>query len=160
MAQPQPRPASLPEPEHWSRLRRWLQPGMAVKRWVLVYLVALTLVALGMALMLTHLYRTAPFPEPVYYVTLQFVPRLPRGMLLVLARRRPDGLGHLEAGGHVRRRAPAPLPLPRTPSRAHRPRRGPVGAAHPQPWAAGGGHRRGHRALHPAAGPQALTRAT
>ena len=84
MVQPEPRQVSLPEPERWSRLRRWLQPGMAVKRWVLVYLVALTLVALGMALMLTHLYRNAPFPEPVYYVTLQFVPRLLRGLLLVL----------------------------------------------------------------------------
>jgi 2-phospho-L-lactate transferase/gluconeogenesis factor (CofD/UPF0052 family) len=57
---------------------------MAVKRWVLVYVLALTLVALGMALMLTHLYRNAPFPEPVYYATLQFVPRLARGLLLVL----------------------------------------------------------------------------
>src|SRR5262245_10701502 len=73
-----------PPPEQWSRLRRWLQPGMAVKRWVLVYLVALTLVALGLALMLTHLYRTAPFPEPVYYATLQFFPRMLRGLLLVL----------------------------------------------------------------------------
>ena len=76
--------SSLPDPEHWSRLRRWLQPGMAVKRWALVYVLALTLMALGMALMLTHLYRNAPFPEPVYYATLQFVPRLARGLLLVL----------------------------------------------------------------------------
>ena len=76
--------APLPEPEHWSRLRRWLQPGLAVKRWVLVYLMALTLIALGLGLLLTHLYRTAPFPESVYYVTLQFMPRFLRGLLLVV----------------------------------------------------------------------------
>src|SRR5690349_14921217 len=69
--------------ERWSRLRRWMQPGLAIKRWVLVYVVALTLLALGTALVLTHMYRVAPFPEPVYYLTLQFVPRLWRGLLFI-----------------------------------------------------------------------------
>ncbi|HEX2324509.1 MAG TPA: gluconeogenesis factor YvcK family protein, partial [Chloroflexota bacterium] len=78
-------PAPLPKPEHWARLRRWLQPGIGVKRWLALYAAALTLVALGAGLLLTHLYRTAPFPEPVYYATLQFVPRAARGALLLLA---------------------------------------------------------------------------
>src|ERR671931_2369691 len=69
--------------ERWSRLRRWLQPGLDVKRWILAYAAALTLIALGLGLVLTHLYRTAPFPEPVYYVTLQFIPRLWRGLLFL-----------------------------------------------------------------------------
>jgi 2-phospho-L-lactate transferase/gluconeogenesis factor (CofD/UPF0052 family) len=60
-----------------------MQPGLSIKRWVLVYLMALVLLALGAALVLTHMYRVAPFPEPVYYLTLQFVPRLWRGLLFI-----------------------------------------------------------------------------
>lgn len=67
----------------WTRLRRWMQPGLSVKRWVLVYFASLTLMALGLGLVLAHLYRTSPFPEPVYYLTLQFVPRLLRGLLFL-----------------------------------------------------------------------------
>ena len=69
--------------ERWSRLRRWMQPGLSIKRWVLAYLLSLTLIALGSGLLLTHMYRTAPFPEPVYYLTLQFIPRLWRGMMFL-----------------------------------------------------------------------------
>ncbi|MGH2351062.1 MAG: gluconeogenesis factor YvcK family protein [Chloroflexota bacterium] len=77
--------APISDPEQWARLRRWMQPGLFVKRYVLVYLIALTLIALGLGLVLTHLYRTAPFPSPVYYLTLQFIPRFLRGLLLLIA---------------------------------------------------------------------------
>ncbi len=73
------------EPERWARLRRWLQPGLQIKRWLAAYLVSLTFLALGLGLILTHAYRTAPFPEPVYYLTLQFIPRLERGLLFLVA---------------------------------------------------------------------------
>ncbi|MGI8424048.1 MAG: gluconeogenesis factor YvcK family protein [Chloroflexota bacterium] len=56
-----------------------MRPGLSIKRWIFVYFLALTLLALGLGLVMTHLYRTAPFPSPVYYLTLQFVPRLLRG---------------------------------------------------------------------------------
>jgi 2-phospho-L-lactate transferase/gluconeogenesis factor (CofD/UPF0052 family) len=78
--------AQLPpisSPDRWSRMSRWMQPGLSIKRWVLTYFVALTLVSLGVALILTHLYRTAPFPSSAYYLTLQFVPRLERGLLFL-----------------------------------------------------------------------------
>jgi 2-phospho-L-lactate transferase/gluconeogenesis factor (CofD/UPF0052 family) len=78
-------PMSISGSERRSRLSRWLQPGLAVKRWIIVYVLALTLLALGLGLVLTHMYRTAPFPGPVYYLTLQFVPRLWRGLLFLLA---------------------------------------------------------------------------
>ncbi|MBI3972643.1 MAG: YvcK family protein [Chloroflexi bacterium] len=65
-------------------MRRWLQPGLAIKRWLVIYLLSLTFVALGLGLVMTHLYRTAPFPEPAYYLTLQFIPRLQRGLLFLL----------------------------------------------------------------------------
>jgi 2-phospho-L-lactate transferase/gluconeogenesis factor (CofD/UPF0052 family) len=74
--------ASISGQERWARLWRWLQPGLGIKRWIIVYLFSLTLIALGLGLILTHLYRTAPFPSPVYYLTLQFIPRLERGLLL------------------------------------------------------------------------------
>jgi len=75
----------LAEPERWARLRRWLQPGLQIKRWLAAYLVSLTFLALGLGLVLTHAYRTVPFPEPVYYLTLQFIPRLERGLLFLVA---------------------------------------------------------------------------
>ena len=40
--------------------------------------------SLGIAYLLTHLYRVKPFPEFVWYLTLQFVPRPVRGALFML----------------------------------------------------------------------------
>lgn len=76
-------PTSLPGSERRARVRRWLRPGLSIKRWIFVYFAALTLLALGLGLVMTHLYRTAPFPDPVYYLTLQFIPRLWRGLLFL-----------------------------------------------------------------------------
>jgi uncharacterized cofD-like protein len=77
-------PAAISGAERRSRLRRWLQPGLLIKRWVIVYFAALTLVALGLGLVMTHLYRTQPFPGAFYYVTLQFIPRLERGLIFLV----------------------------------------------------------------------------
>jgi len=41
-------------------------------------------VSLGIAYLLTQLYRVQPFPEFVYYLTLQFIPRWARGALFIL----------------------------------------------------------------------------
>ena len=76
-------PTSLSAPERRARLWRWLRPGLSIKRWIIVYFISLTLVALGLGLVMTHMYRTAPFPSPVYYLTLQFIPRLLRGALFL-----------------------------------------------------------------------------
>jgi tellurite resistance protein TehA-like permease len=40
--------------------------------------------SLGIAYLLTHLYRVQPFPEFVYYLTLQFIPRPVRAALFIL----------------------------------------------------------------------------
>jgi len=40
--------------------------------------------SLGIAYLLTHLYRVKPFPEFVWYLTLQFIPRPVRGALFIL----------------------------------------------------------------------------
>jgi hypothetical protein len=40
--------------------------------------------SLGIAYLLTHLYRIQPFPAIAYYVTLQFIPRPLRGALFII----------------------------------------------------------------------------
>jgi hypothetical protein len=64
-------------------LAKWSHPGMHVKRWLGLLLVGLTFVALGIAFVLVQLYRTQPFPEWVYYFTLQPVGRAWRGALFL-----------------------------------------------------------------------------
>ena len=66
-------------------LRKWSHPGMQVKRWLVLLLVGLTCVALGIAFVLVQLYRTQPFPEWVYYFTLQPIDRAWRGALFLAA---------------------------------------------------------------------------
>jgi 2-phospho-L-lactate transferase/gluconeogenesis factor (CofD/UPF0052 family) len=67
----------------WAELRRWLQPGVRVKRWVAVYLAALVLVAFGLELILVQLSRTAPGAAQVSSLTLQLLPDLTRGLAFV-----------------------------------------------------------------------------
>ena len=61
----------------------WLRLALAFRGWLVLYVAALSLASLGLALVLTHFYRTAPFPPETYYFTLQFVPRPQRGLLLL-----------------------------------------------------------------------------
>lgn len=47
----------------WNRLRaelRWLTPGLGVKRWLPIILAGITLIALGVAVILIDVYRSAP----------------------------------------------------------------------------------------------------
>lgn len=48
----------------WSRLRRWLRPGMGVKRWLLLMLIGLTILATAGALLLRILFREVPADTP------------------------------------------------------------------------------------------------
>src|SRR5687768_11655141 len=65
-------------------LAKWSQPGMHVKRWLVLLVAGLTFVALGVAFFLVQIYRTQPFPEWVHYVTLQPIDRPIRGLLFLL----------------------------------------------------------------------------
>ena len=66
-------------------LRRWLTPGIGVKRWLLVVFLGLLLLALGFAHMLRQLTRdlelSGPFDAIVNLITLQFLPYPLRGLL-------------------------------------------------------------------------------
>ncbi len=62
----------------------WLYPGMHVKRWLLLMAFGVALFGLGVGYFLREIYVNYTFPELVYYVTLQFIPRVWRGLLFVV----------------------------------------------------------------------------
>ncbi|HEM62633.1 MAG TPA: hypothetical protein ENO24_10110 [Chloroflexi bacterium] len=65
-----------------SRTFRLLLPGWHIKRWLVALFLGILLLSLGFAYVMVHLYRSAPFPSYVYYLTLQFIPHVQRGILL------------------------------------------------------------------------------
>jgi hypothetical protein len=55
-----------------------------VARWMSFFILGALGVTLGIAYLLTHLYRVQPFPDFIKYVTLQFIPRPIRGALFIV----------------------------------------------------------------------------
>ncbi len=55
-----------------------------IARWLIFLCLGGLGLSLGVAYLLTHLYRVQPFPEFAYYFTLQFIPRPLRGALFIL----------------------------------------------------------------------------
>ena len=66
-----------------SNLAKWLYVGLHVKRWLLLILVGVVLMALGIAYLLREVYVSYAFPGWVGTVTLQFLPRWVRGLLFI-----------------------------------------------------------------------------
>lgn len=66
-----------------------------ILRWLSFLVVGAVGLSLGIAYLLTHLYRIQPFPPIAYYLTLQFIPRPLRGGLFILI-----GLGIIAAAFH------------------------------------------------------------
>ena len=64
-------------------LRTWLVPGMHVKRWLALMVLAVAIMGLGLAYLLRQVYTSATLPPFFYYVTLQFIPRTLRGILFI-----------------------------------------------------------------------------
>lgn len=60
---------------------KWLYVGIGVKRWLVLLLAGITFLSLGVAYFLVEVYREQPFPDFVYYLTLQFLPRALRALL-------------------------------------------------------------------------------
>jgi len=63
--------------------RTRLRPREAL-RWLSFFILGGVWLSLGIAYLLTQLYRVQPFPEFVWFVTLQFIPRVARGALFIL----------------------------------------------------------------------------
>ena len=57
-----------------ARWLRWLTPGLEIKRWLLLLMVAELVLVLGAAYALKELYQAATLPYQFYYITLQFWP--------------------------------------------------------------------------------------
>jgi uncharacterized cofD-like protein len=56
---------------------------MHIKRWLLLLLFGISLMALGFAYILREAYLNYPLPGIFYYITLQFIPRWLRGLLFI-----------------------------------------------------------------------------
>jgi uncharacterized cofD-like protein len=67
-------------------MRRWLKPGIGLKRWLLVVFAGEALLAIAGALLLRQLYREYEFSGPsqslLYVITLQFMPYWLRGLIV------------------------------------------------------------------------------
>ena len=61
---------------------KWLTPGIGVKRWIILLGFGITLIALGLAYILVDIYRGAGLPDVAYYLTLQFLPRVERALVV------------------------------------------------------------------------------
>ncbi len=73
-------------PKRWKHhldwIWKWLQPGLGVKRWLVLLLAGVALLGLALALVLVNIYRTAPPTPAMRVATLQFLPRLLRAALV------------------------------------------------------------------------------
>ncbi len=67
-----------------NRLRKSRVQLRDMGRWLTFLTLGALGLSLGIAYMLTHLYRRQPFPEFVYWITLQFLPRPLRGALFII----------------------------------------------------------------------------
>ena len=61
---------------------KWLYFGLGVKRWLVLLFLGVTILGLGFAVILVNIYRESTLPDVFYYLTLQFIPRFERGILL------------------------------------------------------------------------------
>ncbi|HEY7030818.1 MAG TPA: gluconeogenesis factor YvcK family protein [Thermomicrobiales bacterium] len=68
--------------------RTWLRPGMLIKRWVLLFMLSVTIVSLALAMGLAWIYHNVSFPRStsnvVQAITLQFIPHPYRELLLLV----------------------------------------------------------------------------
>ena len=62
---------------------KWLYVGLHIKRWLLLILLGVVLMALGIAYLLREVYVSYAFPDWVGAATLQFLPRWVRGLLFI-----------------------------------------------------------------------------
>ena len=89
MADNTSRASFLKRHTRWQRLRahpywKWFTPGIGVKRWLALFLLGVALLSLALAFVLVDVYRSVDLPDVAYYLTLQFLPRLERAIVVGL----------------------------------------------------------------------------
>ncbi|MEK6574184.1 MAG: gluconeogenesis factor YvcK family protein, partial [Chloroflexota bacterium] len=60
----------------------WLRLGLGIKRWILLLLLGIVALGLGIAFALVEIYRGGALPPGLDLITLQFLPRWARALLL------------------------------------------------------------------------------
>ena len=80
---PRPRGQDRSQPRTEWHLRKWLAPGIGIKRWFALLLVGMVLLGLGVSFLARELYLTVTLPDAFYYITLQFLPYAARGAILI-----------------------------------------------------------------------------
>jgi uncharacterized cofD-like protein len=80
-------PPSSTSQTRWQRLRahpywKWLTPGIGVKRWLALFLFGITLLSLALTFVLIDVYRSTDLPDVMYYLTLQFLTRWERAIVV------------------------------------------------------------------------------
>ncbi len=71
----------LPSSARWLR---WLTPGLQIKRWLLLLMVAELVLVLGVAYALKEIYQTARLPGIFFYITLQPLPYVVRALIFLI----------------------------------------------------------------------------
>ena len=66
-----------------SNFIKWFYLGINVKRWLLLMSLGVAIMGLGFSYFLREVYVSYTFPDSVYYITLQFLPRWFRGILFI-----------------------------------------------------------------------------
>lgn len=64
-------------------LVKWFHLGMHIKRWLLLVLLGVAIMGLGFGYILREVYVSYTFPDWVYYITLQWLPRFARAALFI-----------------------------------------------------------------------------
>jgi uncharacterized cofD-like protein len=63
-------------------LKRWLQPGLGVKRWFVLLVFGIALIGLALAFLLIDIYRAYPSSPWLAVLSLSFLPRMLRAFLI------------------------------------------------------------------------------
>jgi uncharacterized cofD-like protein len=66
----------------WERLRRWLEPGLGVKRWIAALISATAFIGLGLAILLLDIYRHNPGSDFLALLSLAMLPRWLRAVFI------------------------------------------------------------------------------
>ena len=65
-------------------LLKWFYLGLNLKHWLGLFAIAAIIAGLGFAYLLRTAYLAIAFPDEIYWLTLQFIPRWIRGLLFIV----------------------------------------------------------------------------
>ncbi len=58
----------------WQNIRKWLTPGLGIKRWLVLLAFGIILIGIGIAQLIVYLFHDQVLPEPLTVLTLRFLP--------------------------------------------------------------------------------------